>query len=74
MCSPGPLPDCADQVRVSRCRDWRDGLGFCALLHRYRPDLLDWAATCPTRPNHNCSLAFTAAEIGLGVPALLEVL
>jgi len=52
---------------------WRDGLAFCALIHRYRPDLMDFEILDPQDWTGNCSLAFHIAETQLGIPPLLDV-
>ena len=51
---------------------WRSGLGFCAILARFRPDLLDFNCLKSEEVWNNCNLAFSLAEEELGVPALLE--
>ena len=51
---------------------WRDGLAFCALLHRYRPHLLDFSGLDTKDWLANLSLAFGLAEQELGIPSLLE--
>ena len=40
---------------------WRDGLAFCALLHRYRPHLLDFSGLDTKDWLANLSLAFGLA-------------
>lgn len=52
---------------------WKSGLALCALIHRHRPDLLDYN-TLPKDDAHACtSVAFRVAAEHLGIPQLLDV-
>lgn len=53
--------------------DWRNGLAFCALIHRHRPDLLNYDELDAKNDAHNLELAFDIAEKKLGIPRLLDV-
>jgi len=52
---------------------WRDGRALCALIHRYRPHLIDFDKLDPKDSIGNCKLAFMIAERDLGIPCLLDV-
>ncbi|XP_073337906.1 alpha-actinin-2b isoform X4 [Pagrus major] len=51
---------------------WKDGLAFCALIHRHRPDLLDYSKLNKDDPMGNLNLAFDIAEKHLDIPKMLD--
>jgi len=58
----------ATSVRFS----FKDGLAFCALIHRHRPDLIDYHKLSKDNPLQNLNTAFDVAEKYLDIPRMLD--
>lgn len=52
---------------------WQNGLALCALIHRHRPDLLDYTKLNKGDKHANTQLAFDIAEEHLGIAKLFGV-
>ncbi|KAM3859654.1 alpha-actinin-2 [Diretmus argenteus] len=51
---------------------WKDGLSLCALIHRHRPDLIDFTKLHKNDPLGNLNLAMEVAEKHLDIPKMLD--
>ncbi|KPJ12141.1 Spectrin beta chain, brain 1 [Papilio machaon] len=51
---------------------WRDGLAFNAIIHKHRPDLVQFEKLHRNNPMHNLNNAFNVAEEKLGLTKLLD--
>ena len=50
---------------------WRNGLAFCALIHSFYPDLVQYDTLIAQDIKQNCKIAFEAGE-KLGIPRVIE--
>lgn len=50
---------------------WRNGLAFCAVVHHFRPDLIEFDSLSPHDVRGNCKTAFDAGE-ALGISRVID--
>nr|XP_061794647.1 spectrin beta chain, non-erythrocytic 1-like isoform X2 [Nerophis lumbriciformis] len=51
---------------------WRDGMAFNAIIHKHRPDLIDFDKLKKSNAHYNLQNAFNLAEAHLGLTKLLD--
>eukprot|EP00095_Tigriopus_kingsejongensis_P008831 maker-scaffold280_size224562-snap-gene-1.14 protein:Tk08831 transcript:maker-scaffold280_size224562-snap-gene-1.14-mRNA-1 annotation:"protein-methionine sulfoxide oxidase mical isoform x2" len=50
---------------------FQSGLALCAIIHRYRPELIEFQALEPSLRAENCQFAFDILEADLGIPPIM---
>ncbi|XP_028264869.1 F-actin-monooxygenase mical1 [Parambassis ranga] len=53
-------------------QSWRSGLALCALIHHFRPHLIDMSSLDPSNIVHNNQMAFSILEKELGIPPVMS--
>ncbi|XP_028308783.1 F-actin-monooxygenase mical1 isoform X2 [Gouania willdenowi] len=53
-------------------QSWRSGLALCALIHHFRPKLIDMSSLDESDMIHNIQLAFSILEKELGIPPVMS--
>jgi len=54
-------------------KSFHNGLAFCALIHKFRPKLIDYKSLSPSDEEKNLKTAFAAAETYFGLEQYLTV-
>ncbi|CAH1126450.1 unnamed protein product [Ceutorhynchus assimilis] len=50
---------------------WRNGMAFCALIHHFKPEFINFDSLSPHDIKANCKIAFDAGD-KLGIPRVIE--
>ncbi|XP_034550868.1 F-actin-monooxygenase mical1 [Notolabrus celidotus] len=53
-------------------QSWRSGLALCALIHHFKPQLIDMSSLDESNAVHNNQLAFSVSETELGIPPVMS--
>ncbi|XP_023222402.1 uncharacterized protein LOC111623901 [Centruroides sculpturatus] len=61
-----------DDIKIiDMTSSWKNGMALCAIIHRYRPDLIDLRALNPEDISKNNQLAFDICEREYGIPPVM---
>ncbi|XP_022241856.1 uncharacterized protein LOC106459621 isoform X1 [Limulus polyphemus] len=61
-----------DNIKIENMTtSWKNGLALCAIIHRYRPDLIDLDSFNPEDIAKNNQLAFDTCEREFGIPPVM---